>query len=105
MHDVQSVIDGDLFTRRPAEGVHITSSARLLATPRHTPQDITTLMGTADDVAALTHLWWTEEGAADDPYTHDREELRRNRKRVLALATLEVPGHGAPFRPRAGTPP
>jgi glyoxylase-like metal-dependent hydrolase (beta-lactamase superfamily II) len=104
VHDFQSVIEGDVFTGRPADGVQITPAVRLLATPGHTPQDITTLVGTPDDVAALTHLWWTDEGPADDPYAPDRDELRRQRERVLQLATLVVPGHGAPFRPGSSTP-
>jgi glyoxylase-like metal-dependent hydrolase (beta-lactamase superfamily II) len=104
VHDFQSVIDGDVFTGRPADGVHITPSIRLLATPGHTPQDITTLVGTADDVAALTHLWWTSEGPADDPYSADRDQLRQQRERVLQAATLIVPGHAAPFHPGSSTP-
>ena len=104
VHDFQSVIEGDVFTRRDAEGTHLTPSIRLHATPGHTPQDITTLVGTADDTVALTHLWWTEEGPADDPYTLDREQLRQQRDLVLDLATLIVPGHGAPFRPGSSTP-
>jgi glyoxylase-like metal-dependent hydrolase (beta-lactamase superfamily II) len=104
VHDFQSVIEGDLFTGRAAEGVQLTPSVRLLATPGHTPQDVTTLVGMADDVVALTHLWWTAEGPADDPYSPDRQELARQRERVLGLATLVVPGHGAPFRPDAATP-
>jgi glyoxylase-like metal-dependent hydrolase (beta-lactamase superfamily II) len=104
VHDFQSVIEGDVFTRRAVEGASISPSIRLHATPGHTPQDVTTLVGTADDVVALTHLWWTAEGPADDPYTPDREELRQQRERVLDLATLIVPGHGAPFRPGASTP-
>jgi glyoxylase-like metal-dependent hydrolase (beta-lactamase superfamily II) len=104
VHDFQSVIEGDVFTRRPAEGVALTASIRLLATPGHTPQDITTLVGTPDDVVALTHLWWTGEGPADDPYCLDRQQLRDNRVRCLDLATLVIPGHGAPFRPGTATP-
>jgi glyoxylase-like metal-dependent hydrolase (beta-lactamase superfamily II) len=104
VHDFQSVIEGDVFTERPAEGAQLSPSIRLLATPGHTPQDITTLVGTPDDVVALTHLWWTGEGPADDPYCLDRDELRRNRDRCLGLTTLVVPGHGAPFRPSAATP-
>ena len=103
VHDVQSVIEGDVFTRREADGVQLTPSIRLLATPGHTAQDLTTLVGTAQDVAALTHLWWTADGPADDPYTPDRDQLRQQRERVLELATLVVPGHGAPFRPSADT--
>jgi glyoxylase-like metal-dependent hydrolase (beta-lactamase superfamily II) len=104
VHDFQSILEGDRFTRRAAEGVELTPSVRLLATPGHTPQDITTLVGTPDDVVALTHLWWTAEGPADDPYAPDRDQLRRERERILELATLVVPGHGAPFRPEASTP-
>ena len=104
VHDFQSVIEGDTFTPRPADGTQLTPGIRLLATPGHTPQDITTLVGTADDVVALTHLWWTAEGPSDDPYCPDREELRVQRNRVCEVATLVVPGHGAPFRPGASTP-
>lgn len=104
VHDSQSVLEGDLFTRRPAEGTQLTPAVRLLATPGHTPQDITTLVGTPEDVVTLTHLWWTAAGPADDPYAPDRDELRRQRDRVLSAATLVVPGHGAPFRPGADTP-
>ncbi|GAA0953631.1 MBL fold metallo-hydrolase [Actinocorallia libanotica] len=104
VHDFQSVIEGDVFTGRPADGVQITPSVRLLATPGHTPHDITTLVGTSEGAAALTHLWWAAEGPAEDPYSADREELRKQRERVLELATSIVPGHGAPFRPGFSTP-
>jgi glyoxylase-like metal-dependent hydrolase (beta-lactamase superfamily II) len=104
VHDFQSVLDGDVFSRRDCDGVHLSPGIRFLATPGHTPQDLTTLVGTADAVVALTHLWWTGEGPADAPYAPDREVLRAQRERVLDLADLVVPGHGAPFRPAATTP-
>jgi glyoxylase-like metal-dependent hydrolase (beta-lactamase superfamily II) len=104
VHDFQSVIEADTFTRRAADGVQLTPSIRLLATPGHSPQDVTTLVGTADEVAALTHLWWTEEGPADDPYALDRDQLREQRERVLHLATLIVCAHGPAFRPSPSTP-
>jgi glyoxylase-like metal-dependent hydrolase (beta-lactamase superfamily II) len=104
VHDFQAVMEGDLFESREADGARLTPSVQLLATPGHTPQDITTLVGTPDDVNALTHLWWTADGPAEDPYARDREELRQQRERVLALATRIVPGHGPPFVPNASTP-
>jgi glyoxylase-like metal-dependent hydrolase (beta-lactamase superfamily II) len=104
VHDVQAVYTGDEWTSREADGVQLTGSVRLLATPGHTPQDLTTLVGTADDVVALTHLWWTAEGPAEDPYAPDRDQLRQQRERVLGLATLVVPGHGPSFRPNGATP-
>jgi len=104
VHDFQSVIQGDTFTQRAAEGVQLTPSIRLLATPGHTPQDITTVVGTPDEIAALTHLWWTAEGPVDDPYSLDRDQLREQRERVLGLATLVVCAHGPAFRPSPSTP-
>ncbi len=62
------------------------------------------MIGTPEAVAVATHLWWTAEGPADDPYAPDREELRASRVRVLAFADLIIPGHGAPFRPEPATP-
>jgi glyoxylase-like metal-dependent hydrolase (beta-lactamase superfamily II) len=104
VHDFQSVLEGDTFTGREAEGFQLAPSIRLLATPGHTPQDITTLVGTQDEVAALTHLWWTEDGPADDPYSPDRDQLREQRERVLDLASLIVCAHGPAFRPSPSTP-
>jgi glyoxylase-like metal-dependent hydrolase (beta-lactamase superfamily II) len=104
VHDFQWVVTGDVIERRPAEGVQLTGSVRLLATPGHTAQDVTTLVGTEQDVVALTHLWWTPDGPADDPYAPDRDLLRGQRERVLDLASLVVPGHGGAFRPDSTTP-
>jgi glyoxylase-like metal-dependent hydrolase (beta-lactamase superfamily II) len=101
VHDFQAVYTRDEWTSRPAEGVALTPSVRLLATPGHTPQDLTVLVGTPEHVAALTHLWWTAAGPADDPYSVDADQLRAQRERVLALADLVVPGHGEPFTPDA----
>lgn len=104
VHDVQAVYQRDTWIRRPAEGVALSPSVRLLATPGHTAQDVTTLVGTDDGIVALTHLWWTADGPADDPYTPDRDVLRAQRERVLAVSTLVVPGHGPAFVPGGSTP-
>ena len=103
VHDVQAIYQRDTWIRRPAEGFALTDSVRLLATPGHTPQDLTTMVGTSEGLVALTHLWWTADGPAEDPYAPDREVLRAQRERVLAAADRIVPGHGAPFVPGAGT--
>ena len=104
VHDVQAVYQRDSWIQRPAEGVLLTPSVRLLATPGHTPQDLTVVVGTADGLIALSHLWWTAEGPADDPYAPDRDVLRVQRERVLALADRVVPGHGPAFLPDGSTP-
>lgn len=104
IHDFQAVYTKDLWEDRPADGVHLTSSVRLLATPGHTDQDLTVLVGDADGVSALTHLWWAAEGPLEDPYAPDAETLRVQRARVLALADRIVPGHGPAFAPGPDTP-
>jgi glyoxylase-like metal-dependent hydrolase (beta-lactamase superfamily II) len=103
IHDVMATYLGDLWIDRPAEGFEVAPGVRLLETPGHTREDITTLVETHDGVAALTHLWWTSDGPADDPYTFDREVLGTQRERVLELASLIVPGHGEPLTPGPGT--
>ena len=103
-HDFQAIYQGDVWTRRRAEGFQLSPSILLIETPGHTPQDITTLVGTSDGVIAFTHLWWHAGGPAKDPYSHDLDVLRANRERVLGLASQIVPGHGAPFKPAPETP-
>ena len=104
VHDFQAVYHRDSWDAREADGVHLTPSVRLLATPGHTLQDLSVLVGTAEQVVVLTHLWWTDQGPLDDPFAPDPEALRAQRERVLALADLVVPGHGPAFTPGPGTP-
>jgi len=105
-HDQWAIYQGDHWVSRDAEGFELTPSIRLLETPGHTPQDITTLVGTAEGVVAFTHLWWSVEGPAEDPYATDPAALHAGRQRVLAIEGLGliVPGHGPAFTPDAGTP-
>ena len=104
VHDFQAIYHRDRWDAREADGVNLTPSVWLLATPGHTPQDLSVLVGTAEHVVVLTHLWWTDQGPLDDPYAPDPEALRAQRERVLALADLVVPGHGPAFTPGPGTP-
>jgi len=103
-HDHWAIYKGDNWESREAEGFYLSPSIRLIATPGHTPQDITTLVGTNQGVVAFTHLWWFAEGPADDPLADDLAALHANRIRVLQVARLIVPGHGAPFIPDETTP-
>ena len=98
IHDVWAEYRDDLWTTRAAEGYRVAPSVLLLETPGHTPQDITTLVGTPGGVTAFTHLWWNSDGPTPDPLASDNASLRRERKRVLRIADTIVPGHGAPFR-------
>jgi glyoxylase-like metal-dependent hydrolase (beta-lactamase superfamily II) len=100
IHDFWATYHQDRWTSVPAEGRRLAPSVELLETPGHTPQDITTLVGTPRGGVALTHLWWNVRGPTPDPYAVDERELERQRRRVSAVAEQIIPGHGAPFRIR-----
>lgn len=104
VHDHWAVYHGDDWDSRECEGAELSPSVHLLRTPGHSTEDLSTVIGTPEAMVVATHLWWTAEGPADDPYAPDREVLRASRLRVLAFADLVIPGHGAPFRPDAATP-
>ncbi len=87
-----------------AEGREVSPSVRLIRTPGHSAEDISTVAGTAEGIVVFTHLWWTEFTPIEDPYAPDPAVLHASRARVLALAGLVVPGHGAPFTPSEATP-
>jgi glyoxylase-like metal-dependent hydrolase (beta-lactamase superfamily II) len=87
-----------------SEGRVVSANVTLIRTPGHTPEDISTVVRTSDEVVVFTHAWWTAEKPIDDPYCQDLSTLRASRARILKLATLIVPGHGTPFRPSETTP-
>ena len=103
-HDYWTIYKDDTGLRRDAEGYAVSPSILLITTPGHSPQDITTLVGTPDGVVAFTHLWWSAKAPAEDPIASDVAALHQNRERVLRLARLIVPGHGSLFTPDASTP-
>jgi glyoxylase-like metal-dependent hydrolase (beta-lactamase superfamily II) len=104
VHDHWATYRGTAWDDVDAEGRALTPSVLLIRTPGHTPEDIATVVGTPDAILVLTHAWWTSEGPADDPVAEDAEALHVSRARVLAIADVIVPGHGAPFSPSASTP-
>lgn len=104
VHDHWAVYRGADWDAVDAEGRVLTDALRLIRVPGHTPEDIALLAGTPDGVVVLTHLWWTADGPADDPYAPDRSILRASRERVLAVADRIVPGHGPVFVPTDATP-
>jgi glyoxylase-like metal-dependent hydrolase (beta-lactamase superfamily II) len=104
VHDFWAIYWNDVWESRPAEGARLGPHTRLLATPGHTPQDITTLVETPGIVYAFTHLWWDQTGPAEDPRADNARLLHKNRARVVRLAQWIVPGHGAPFKVDATTP-
>ncbi len=104
-HDHWAIYRGDVWESRPAENFRLSPHVRLLETPGHTPQDITTLVDAPEGAYAFTHLWWDATGPAEDPLATDAVALHRHRARVRELARWVVPGHGKPFGTGASTPP
>jgi len=99
-HDHWAIYEGDLWTSRDAEGFRISPGVSLIRTPGHTEEDITTLVETDSGLVAFTHMWWTADGPAEDPYAPDMAVLHASRERLLTMPLrLVVPGHGAPFEP------
>ncbi|MGH3304363.1 MAG: MBL fold metallo-hydrolase [Streptosporangiaceae bacterium] len=99
IHDHWAIYAGDRWISRPADGYALSPSVRLIATPGHTPEDISTLAVTPDGVHACTHAWWASDGPAEDPFAPDAAVLAASRARILAVATVIIPGHGRAFVP------
>ncbi|MEX2654813.1 MAG: MBL fold metallo-hydrolase [Acidimicrobiia bacterium] len=104
VHDHWAIYHHDTWTSRPAEGFLVSPSVMLWETPGHTPQDITTLVGTDGGIVAATHLWWFADGPPEDPLAVDPAAVHPGRARVLEVASLIVPGHGPAFTPGPDTP-
>jgi len=99
IHDHWAVYEGDRWLDRDAHGAVLAPSVRLLRTPGHTSEDISTVASTADGVYACTHAWWSSEGPESDPLATDAAALKASRSLLLRTAAVIIPGHGAPFRP------
>jgi glyoxylase-like metal-dependent hydrolase (beta-lactamase superfamily II) len=104
IHDHWASYDGDRWIGREPGDFALTPAVRLIATPGHTAEDITTLAAGPDDVYACTHAWWGPGGPAIDPLGSDQAALHRSRARILEVSTVIVPGHGPAFRPGPQTP-
>lgn len=96
VHDTWATYEGDVWVDREADSAIVSPNVRLMATPGHTMEDLTTLVTTDTGVVALTHLWWVVT-SEDDPLAEDPDLRQANRAKVLELASLIIPAHGAPF--------
>ncbi|MBW4029664.1 MAG: MBL fold metallo-hydrolase [Acidobacteria bacterium] len=100
-HDVWATYFNDDWGER-TDVIEGAPSVRLLDTPGHTLQDISTVIETAQGLVVCTHLWWSVDGPVIDPRAQNQELLEASRAAVLALGpVMVVPGHGAPFAPSA----
>ena len=104
IHDHWAMYVGDRWVDRDADGLELGPSVRLLRTPGHTAEDISTVASTTDEVYVCTHAWWMAEGPAEDPLGASDVDLRASREKLLSFATVIIPGHGPAFRPDETTP-
>jgi glyoxylase-like metal-dependent hydrolase (beta-lactamase superfamily II) len=88
LHDHWAWYRDDLWVDREAEAFEVSPAVRLLETPGHTPQDISTIVTTDEGLWVFTHMWWTADGPPEDPYAPDPALLHENRERVLSLPDL-----------------
>lgn len=103
VHDNRAVLPGGGTARSPS-GLSLAPSIRLIATPGRGADDLTVLVGTALGVVALTHLWWSADDSGRGLAASHSGPLLDSRRRVLAIATQIVPGHGRQFRAGPDTP-
>ena len=97
IHDHWAMYVGDRWVDRDADGTGLGPSVRLLRTPGHTAEDISTAAATAAGVYVCTHAWWSEDGPGSDPLATDPAALNKSRELLLSFATVIIPGHGTPF--------
>jgi glyoxylase-like metal-dependent hydrolase (beta-lactamase superfamily II) len=89
---------GDEWLDHDGDGYRPTPHVRLLATPGHTDLDVSWLVEADGGVIACTHAWWfSDRTPVVDPLATDQARLEESRRRILAAATVVVPGHGGPF--------
>ncbi|MBO0844158.1 MAG: MBL fold metallo-hydrolase [Nocardioides sp.] len=99
--DVDSVYDGSLWLEHDGDGHHLSADISVIETPGHAQECAALVVSTDDGTVVLTHAWWfADMTPVQDPLAWDQSELERSRERILAIADIVVPGHGAPFRPR-----
>lgn len=99
--DFESRFRDDLWLNHDGDGYRPSPATQLWQTPGHTEQDASLIVETAKGVYAMTHCWWhTDRTPEVDPFCRDQEVLSASRRRLLEVADVIVPGHGAPFRVR-----
>ena len=85
IHDHWAIYVGDRWIDRDADGAELGPSVRLLRTPGHTAEDISTVASTPGDVFVCTHAWWAANGPADDPLGSDADALHVEPRTAVVL--------------------
>jgi glyoxylase-like metal-dependent hydrolase (beta-lactamase superfamily II) len=98
--DVDSLYDGSLWLEHDGAGHHLTTDISVIETPGHAQECAALVVETDEGTVVLTHAWWfADMTPVQDPLAWDQGALERSRERILAIADVVVPGHGAAFRP------
>ena len=103
IHDHWAIYRGTDWEDSDADGRILSPSVILARTPGHTPEDISTVVGTPDGIVVCTHSWFNSETTVDDEDPENVALLHQSRAAILAIADLIVPGHGAAFKPTDST--
>jgi glyoxylase-like metal-dependent hydrolase (beta-lactamase superfamily II) len=103
-HDHLAIYHRDQRIARRGDGFLISPAIRLIETPGPAGAQPTTLAATAHGVMVFTHLWSSATEPLDSRHPAVQSSLQAARRRVLAIATRIVPGHGPSFRPGPDTP-
>jgi len=91
----------DVWLDHEGDGYAPSAHTKLWLTPGHTEEDASLIVEADDGVYALTHLWWRTDRSPDvDPLADDQAAIVQGRARVLAVADIVIPGHGAPYKVR-----
>ena len=89
----------DVWLDMPGDGYRLSPHAQLWLTPGHTQEDASLIVEADDGVYAMTHCWWHADRTPEiDPYGDDQDAIMAGRARILEVADVVIPGHGAPFR-------
>jgi glyoxylase-like metal-dependent hydrolase (beta-lactamase superfamily II) len=91
----------DLWLDHDGDGYRLSPRSQLWLTPGHTEEDASLIVEADDATYAMTHLWWHNDRTPEiDPLGADQAAIERGRARILSVADVVMPGHGAPFRVR-----
>jgi glyoxylase-like metal-dependent hydrolase (beta-lactamase superfamily II) len=90
---------GDEWLDHDGDGYHLSPHSQLWLTPGHTDQDASLIVEADDATYAMTHAWWRGDRTPEiDPLASDQAALETSRARLLGVADIVIPGHGAAFR-------
>ena len=97
--DSGSYYEGDVWANHAGEGFEIAEGVSIMITPGHSAECASLIVRTIDQgTVVYTHAWWMSDMTPiEDPIAYDQSALEASRSRILAIADLIVPAHGAPF--------